>query len=68
MTWPRAPTPPEPTPEDVTQAATRMKHLYDLGIRTVISFQIPGSAEAHDKHDKAAGQAPFCGGPGEGRR
>lgn len=32
-----------PNPEALAPARARMQHLYDLGIRTVISFEVPGT-------------------------
>jgi hypothetical protein len=41
----KAMTTTQPSDDAQAQAAARMKHMYDLGIRTVISFQDPASNE-----------------------
>jgi hypothetical protein len=44
----------QPSPQQVDQAKVRMQHLYDLGIRTIVSFQDSSGHEGKKNEEAAA--------------
>ena len=42
---------------EIAEAKARMKHLYDLGIRTIISFQRPGGSDQSERDKGDSEQA-----------